>query len=152
MALDHVAAAKLEATDLRLADVDVVVADVVAGAPQEAVTFRQDVQDAAAHLDAGARYLRLHQKGNQLIFLDLCRRRYFDVEFFGDVDQFALRFLRELSGGKHRRNFDLRKLLVKSGLMLRKMMAPARATAASALLLAHIVGRAMFGLQKSISL
>jgi hypothetical protein len=42
-------------------------------------------------------------------------------------------------------------LLVKSGLMLRKMMAPACA-AATALLLAHIVGRAMFGLQKSISL
>ena len=112
LSLDHVAAAQFEAANLRLADVDVVVADVVAGAAQEAVALGQDVENAARHLDARARDLRLHEQSDDLVFLDFRRRGYLDFEFFGDLDQFVLRFLGQLSRGQHRRHFDLRNLIV----------------------------------------
>ena len=141
LAFDHVAAPQLEAADLRLADVDVVVADVVAGAAQEAVSLGKDVEDAAGHLDAGARDLRLHEQRDDLVFLDFRRRWDLDFEFFGDLDQLVLRLLAELSRGLNRRHFDLRKLIVIDGRMLREVMPAARSPAASAapLLGAHIV-------------
>ena len=159
LALDQIAASQLEAAYLRLADVDVVVSDVVAGAAQEAIALGKDVEDSARHLDAGARDLRLHQQRDDLVFLDFRRRGDLDFEFLGDVEELRLGLLAELCRRKHRWNFYLRKLLVESGGMLPEVMAAARSAAASsATLLPHIVivtlvvVGAMFGLQKSISL
>ena len=99
LAFDHVAAAQFEAANLRLADVDVVVADDVAAAPQEAVALGKDVEDAARHLDARALLLRGEDRATISSFFMRRRIAERDLVALGDLDQFGLLLVFELSRG-----------------------------------------------------
>jgi len=99
--------------------------------------------------------LRGQDLGDDLVFLDLRGRRDLDLEADGDLDEFALRLLFKVGSGQQRRTdgFGLRKIVV---LMLvlgvvAKGLTAARATAAASARLPVII-RAMFGLQRSVSL
>jgi hypothetical protein len=99
--------------------------------------------------------LRGQDLGDDLVFLDLRRRRYLDLETDGDLDQFALRLLFEIGGGQQRRTdgLGLRKivmLMLVLGIVAKGLTAARASAAASALL--PVVRRAMFGLQRSVSL
>ena len=158
LAFDHVSAAQLEAAYLRLADVDVVVADIVSGAAQESVALGQDVEYAACDLDTRAGDLRLHEDRDDLVLFYFCRSGDLDFQLFCDFEQLGLRLFRKLSCGKHRRHFDLRKLLVvRSGMLWKVPAARTSTPSAAPLLRPHVVETlfrvgAMFRLQKNISL
>ena len=117
-----VAAAQFEASDLRLADVDVVVADNVPGAAQEAVALGQHVEDAAGHFDARSRDLRRKIIATMSSFFSFAGLDDLDLHFVGDLDQFVFRFFAELRGSQHRRaGIGLRKLFLKlTGVLGRK--------------------------------
>jgi hypothetical protein len=99
--------------------------------------------------------LRGQDLRDDLVLLDLRGRRNLDLEADGDLDEFALGLLIQIGGGQQRRTdgFGLRKIFV---LMLvlgvvAKGLTVARATAAASALLPVRI-RAMFGLQRSVSL
>jgi len=99
--------------------------------------------------------LRGQDLSDDLVLLDLRGRRDLDLEADGDLDQLALRLLVKIGGGQQRRTdgFGLRKivmLMLVLGIVAKGLTA-ARATAAASALL-PVVRRAMFGLQRSVSL
>jgi len=99
--------------------------------------------------------LRGQDLRDDLVLLDLGRRRDLDLETDRDLDQLALRLLFEIGGGQQRRTdgLGLRKIVVLMlvlGIVAKGLTAARASAAASALL--PVVIRAMFGLQRSVSL
>ena len=84
LALDHVAAPQFEAADLRLADVDVVVADVVAGATQEPVALGKMSRMPLATSMPERAICACTSSATISSFLSFRRRRNLDFELFGD--------------------------------------------------------------------
>jgi len=101
LTFDHVAAAKFETPDLRLAYIDVFVADDVAAASEETVALRQDVENTARHLEPGTLLHAGENRGNDFVFLH--RRRIAERNLVGrsDLDEFGL--LSELEIGCRQR-------------------------------------------------
>ena len=99
LAFDHVAAAQLEAANLRLAYVDIVVADDITATPQEAVALGKDVEDPASHLHTRALLLGGEDRGDDLVLLHGRRIAERDFILLGDLDQFSLLLVFEIGRG-----------------------------------------------------
>ncbi len=140
---DHVAAAQLVATNLRLADIDIFVADDVARAPEKAVSLGKDVEDSACGFDSRPRRLRGENLRDQLVLLDLGRCEHLDVKLFCNLHEIGLRLLFELRRREHRRHLDLWKRLAEL-LRWTAKVTPARTVTATCAALRAIVIVALF--------
>ena len=84
---DQIARTKVVPAQLRLRNVDILVADAVIGGSQETDAFTHDLEDAAAQLDALLLRLRLPKLKNQGLFLQAVGIWY--IEILGSGAQFA---------------------------------------------------------------
>ena len=91
---DQVSRAKFVAAQLRLRDVDVLIADAIVGRSQETDALAHDLEDAAAQFDALLLRLRLPDLKDEGLFLQAVEIG--DVEILGNGAQFGQRFVLEL--------------------------------------------------------